>query len=147
VNLRPVERARQGRRALDSPAKPDGEAQAAGHRGRIGHESGTATPWIPRGKSGWEFGCDKNAARKAESDHQTRTANVSTQTRKNTTFVFITPRNWSGKGKWATDKKALEEWKDVRGFDASDLEQWLEQSVPAQKRFREWLFVPFVPSW
>ena len=27
--------------------------------------------------------------------------------------------------------------KDVRAFDASDLEQWLEQSIPAQTRMRE----------
>lgn len=27
---------------------------------------------------------------------------------------------------------ALGEWKAVRAFDASDLEQWLEESVPAQ---------------
>ena len=51
--------------------------------------------------------------------------------------MFVTPRNWAGKDSWAKDKRARDEWKDVRAFDASDLEQWLEQSIPAQTRMRE----------
>ena len=51
----------------------------------------------------------------------------------------MTPRNWTGKHSWAKDKKTRGEWKDVRAFDASDLEQWLEQSIPAQTRMREFL--------
>jgi hypothetical protein len=43
--------------------------------------------------------------------------------------VFVTPRSWPGKQKWA--KEALQEWKSVTAYDASDLEQWLEQSIPA----------------
>ena len=100
-------------------------------------ESGSATPWIPLGKSGWEFGCNKNARSKAESDYSTRTANVAGDDRGTTTFVFVTPRIWPQKQQWTEDKKARSEWKDVRAFDASDLEQWLEQSIPAQTRFRE----------
>ena len=52
--------------------------------------------------------------------------------RKNLTFVFVTPRNWQCKTAWAKDKAAKKRWKDVKALDASDLEQWLEQSVPAQ---------------
>src|SRR5437867_6480426 len=33
---------------------------------------------------------------------------------------------------WAQEKQALGEWLSVRAYDASDLEQWLEQSIPAQ---------------
>ena len=51
--------------------------------------------------------------------------------------MFVAPRNWSGKHSWAKDKTTRGEWKDVRAFDASDLEQWLEQSIPAQTRMRE----------
>ena len=50
--------------------------------------------------------------------------------------MFVTPRNWPRtqptKEAWAKTKQAEGKWKDVRVLDASDLEQWLEQSVPAQ---------------
>ena len=57
--------------------------------------------------------------------------------RKNLTFVFVTPRNWPGKDAWAKEKAAKKRWKDVKALDASDLEQWLEQSVPAQSWLAE----------
>ena len=119
--------------SVDFPAFDN--SQRKGWDGQV--TSGSATPWIPRGQSGWEFGCDKTPQTKAESDYQTRTAGVSAKERKSTTFVFVTPRNWAGKDSWAKEKKARDEWKDVRAFDASDLEQWLEQSIPAQTRMRE----------
>ena len=119
--------------AVDFPAFDN--SQRKGWDGRVTSES--ATPWIPRGQSGWEFGCDKNPQTKAEADYGTRTAGVPAKERKSTTFVFVTPRNWAGKDNWVKDKKARDEWKDLRAFDASDLEQWLEQSIPAQTRMRE----------
>ena len=119
--------------AVDFPAFDN--SQRKGWDGQV--TSGSATPWIPRGQSGWEFGCDKTSHSKAESDYQSRTASVPAKERKSTTFVFVTPRNWSGKDNWTKGKKARDEWKDVRAFDASDLEQWLEQSIPAQTRMRE----------
>jgi hypothetical protein len=36
----------------------------------------------------------------------------------------------------------LGEWKAVRAFDASDLEQWLEESVPAQLWLAQKLGLP-----
>ena len=124
--------------AVDFPAFDN--SQRKGWDGQVASES--ATPWIPRGQSGWEFGCDKNPQTKAKSDYQARTAGVPVKERKSTTFVFVTPRNWAGKDSWAKEKKARDEWKDVRAFDASDLEQWLEQSIPAQTRMRELLVGP-----
>ena len=118
---------------VDFPAFDN--SQRKGWDGQI--TSGSATPWIPRGQSGWEFGCDKKSQTKAETDYQIRTTGVPAKERESTTFVFVTPRNWSGKDIWAKTKKALGKWKDVRAFDASDLEQWLEQSIPAQTRMRE----------
>ena len=52
-----------------------------------------------------------------------------------TIFVFVTPRRWPGKDKWVKDRKAQGQWKDVRAYDASDLEQWLEQSISGQAWF------------
>ncbi len=118
---------------VDFPAFDN--SQRRGWDGQV--KSGSATPWIPRGQSGWEFGCDKAPRTKAEADYCARTAGVHPKKRKSTTFVFVTPRNWAGKADWAKGKSARGEWKDVRAFDASDLEQWLEQSIPAQTRLRE----------
>src|SRR2546427_1713658 len=42
------------------------------------------------------------------------------------------PCRGDSKDKWAQEKQALGEWLSVRAYDASDLEQWLEQSIPAQ---------------
>lgn len=119
--------------AVDFPAFDN--SQRKGWDGQV--TSASATPWIPRGQSGWEFGCDKKSQSKAESDYRARTVGVRAKERKSTTFVFVTPRNWPAKDSWAKNKKARNEWKDVRVFDASDLEQWLEQSIPAQTQFRE----------
>ena len=119
--------------AVDFPAFDN--SQRKGWDGQVTSES--ATPWIPRGQSGWEFGCNENPQTKANADYGARTAGVPAKERKSTTFVFVTPRNWAGKDSWAMEKKVRGEWKDVRAFDASDLEQWLEQSIPAQTRMRE----------
>lgn len=95
-------------------------------------EAGVATPWIPAGRSGWEFGCDKKPKPKADQAYDFRTRSVSKRDRSQLTFVFVTPRNWTGKRTWVEGKNASGEWKSVRAYDASDLEQWIEPSVTAQ---------------
>lgn len=116
----------------------------------------SATPWIPRGQSGWEFGCNVNPAAKAEEDYAARSyakkpkkkadadaaatteeKGLTAEERRNTTFVFVTPRDWPGKDKWVKTKQAEGIWKDVIVHDADSLEQWLEQSVPTQSWFGE----------
>ena len=104
-------------------------------------EADAATPWIPEGKSGWEFGTNENPKRKAESDYANR-ASVSPDKKAECTFVFVTPRNWPGKTDWARSKQAEGDWKAVRVFDASDLEQWLEESISAQMWLAEQLAMP-----
>lgn len=105
-------------------------------------EAAEPTPWIPEGKSGWEFGCGQDPESKAERDYAARIKSVPVEERNGLTFVFVTPRNWPGKRQWAEDKKACRDWKDVRAYDASDLEQWIEQSVPVQVWFAEQLDMP-----
>ena len=118
---------------IDFPAFKN--SQRSGWDGWV--DSKSETPWIPLGKSGWEFGCSKNVKSKADSDYKSRTNKIAPVDRKTITYVFVTPRNWPGKEKWAKDKKGQCSWKDVRALDASDLEQWLVHSVPAQMHFRE----------
>jgi hypothetical protein len=50
-----------------------------------------------------------------------------------TSFVFVTARRWPGKTgdekeRWAAEKRQEGIWKDVRAYDADDLETWLEQA-------------------
>ena len=106
-------------------------------------EADAATPWIPEGKSGWEFGTDKNPKSKAESDYTNpNRASVPPDEKAECTFVFVTPRNWPGKTEWIRSKNAEGDWKAVRAFDASDLEQWLEESISAQMWLAEQLAMP-----
>ena len=104
-------------------------------------ESGSATPWIPQGMSGWEFGVNQNVGSKAERDYANRLSIPLTE-RARCTFVFVTSRRWRDKESWAQGKSAAGEWKAVRAFDASDLEQWLEQSIAGQIWLADQLNIP-----
>lgn len=123
---------------VDFPAFDN--AERPGWDGQV--EADKATPWIPRGISGWEFGTNKDPGDKANHDYAARTLGIPAAEQKISTFVFVTPRNWPGKDKWAQEKQADGRWKDVKAFDASDLEQWIEQSVPAQSWLAERIGVP-----
>jgi addiction module HigA family antidote len=127
-----------GLRQVDFPGYDN--AQRKGADGFV--EAEAATPWIPEGKSYWEFGTDQKPAAKAEKDYKARLKSVDRAERAKSTFVFVTPRNWSGKTAWEKQKNEAGDWKAVRVFDASDLEQWLEQSVPAQIWLAEQLALP-----
>ena len=102
----------------------------------------TPTPRIPEGGSGWELSCNARPKDKANDDFARRTKSIPPRERKVCTFVFVTPRDWPGKAAWANEKARLGVWKDVRAYDASDLEQWIEQSVPVQIWFAERLGRP-----
>ena len=97
--------------------------------------AGATTPWIPEGRCYWEFGVDQDPKNKAEHDYQTRIGSISSSERQECTFIFVTPRNWHGKTAWVESKQTTGDWKSVRAYDASDLEQWLETSIPAQAWF------------
>ncbi len=128
----------QDLRKVDFPGYDN--AQRKGSDGFV--EAGSATPWVPGGNSYWEFGTGQKPATKAEFDYKARLESVDAAKRTNSTFVFVTPRNWPGKNDWEKRKNDAGDWKAVRVFDASDLEQWLEQSVPAQIWLAEQLALP-----
>ena len=118
----------RGLTRVDFPGNDD--AERPGWDGRV--EASAPTPWIAEGESGWEFGCAENSAPKANADYDKRTKSIAPEIRKRTTFVFVTPHGWPAKARWEAEKRAGQDWKNVRALDASDLEQWLEQSIPAQ---------------
>ena len=118
----------QDLRLVDFPGYDNAEKK--GWDGRV--DAGAATPWIPIGKSGWEFGCNEDPKQKADEDYAARVKAIPAAERAELNFVFVTPRKWNGKDKWLKEKQAIGDWKSVRAYDASDLEQWLEQSLQAQ---------------
>ena len=116
---------------VDFPGNDD--AERPGWDGFI--EAGAGTPWIPLGSSGWEFGVNKDIKTKADGDFDKSLRAVKSEERADITFVFVTPQRWPGKTTWIAEKKLKKLWKDVRAYDASDLEQWIEQSPAAQTWF------------
>lgn len=113
---------------VDFPGNDD--AERAGWDGFI--EASSGTPWIPSGTSGWEFGVNMNIKDKANNDFEKSVRAVKSTERANITFVFVTPKRWSRKVAWVAEMKNKKLWKDIRAYDASDLEQWIEQSLAAQ---------------
>ena len=117
-----------GRRApprADFPGHDN--AQRHGWDGWV--EADAATSWVPEGRSGWELSVDASPRAKAERDYQARLKMLPPAERSDCTFVFVTSRNWAGKVEWERGKAAAEDWKAVRALDASDLEQWLEETI------------------
>lgn len=113
----------------DFPGNDD--AERPGWDGYI--DSTQSTPWIPEGLSGWEFGTNANIKVKADGDFAKSVEAIPNKVERDlTTFVFVTPRHWPGKTKWIAENHAKGQWKAVRAYDSSDLEQWLEQSIAGQ---------------
>jgi transcriptional regulator with XRE-family HTH domain len=89
-------------------------------------ETSDGNSYVPTGASFWEIGTSESVNTKANDDFEKRTANPLGADRQKSTFVFVTPRRWASKNKWAAKKKSQGDWADVRAYDGDDLEQWLE---------------------
>lgn len=118
----------RGLSKVDFPGNDD--SQRKGCDGEV--EANEGTPWVPSGRSAWEFGTDENVKRKADHDFDKSVDGMEAGERAEMTFVFVSPRRWTAKDAWRKEKKQLGQWKDVLVYDASDLEQWLEQSLQGQ---------------
>jgi len=84
--------------------------------------------YVPDGVSGWELSTRSDSKVKADDDYKTRSDNPLQLHPPNTSFVYATARRWSGKENWADEKQCEGVWKDVRAYDADDLDTWLEQA-------------------
>jgi len=106
---------------------PSGDAvQKPGYDGMLEVTVGNA--WVPTGSSVWEMGTDKQPTSKANKDYLKRGADPLRVDQSKSVYVFVTPRRWSGKQVWITQKNSEGHWKEVCAFDADDLAQWLEQA-------------------
>lgn len=112
----------------------------AGYDGRV--EASRGTPLVPAGLSVWELGTGDSLPGKANKDYATRTADSLGVEKSTATFVFATPRRWSGKGEWAEAKRAEGVWADVRAFDADDIETAFAVAHAAHFWFSELIGLP-----
>lgn len=107
---------------IDFPAYES--VQRPGFDGEVSCSTGNA--WVPDGDSVWESSVDSDVGGKANSDFDKRTEITAADVRQRSTYVCLTARHWRDKKDWADEKRKLGEWKDVRAFDADDIEQWAE---------------------
>jgi len=92
-------------------------------------------PFVPEGRSFWQIGTGLRARDKATSDYKNLTEAIPEDTRRESSFVFVTPlsgrRDWEytwkpdAQAKWVEERQARGEWKDVRIIDGTKLIDWL----------------------
>ncbi|MGO9605202.1 MAG: hypothetical protein ACLQAT_17745 [Candidatus Binataceae bacterium] len=90
--------------------------------------SSGGNPFVPKGTSGWELSTSGNPTRKANEDYADRVDPPAGLIPANDSYVAVTARRWPAKHEWAHAKHAEGRWKDVRAYDADDLETWLERA-------------------
>lgn len=82
--------------------------------------------WVPTGEVRWEMGCSANVTKKARDDLQKRTLETDASIANGISFVFVSPRRWRRKNAWQEEANKLGAWREVRAYDADDLEAWIE---------------------
>lgn len=111
--------------AIKSICFPYGEdVQTGGFDGELVTE--TENMFVPLGESVWEFGTTSVKGKKANDDYEKRKQNPLGKNPTNTTYININAKKYRDKNQWVAEKKSEGFWKDVRYFDAIDIEQWLE---------------------
>jgi excisionase family DNA binding protein len=95
-----------------------------------GRAESTGTAYLPSGSLCFEFGVSGQPKAKFDEDYQKRCDNPRGIVPADVTFVFVTPRRWSGAAAAADARRAEGVFADVRVLDADDLEGWL-QATPA----------------
>jgi hypothetical protein len=101
-------------------------------------------PFVPEGRSFWEFGVGEDALKKANGDYEKDTRDIHEDVRKNSSFIFVTPlsayKEWrytwkkDEKAAWIEERKKENKWKDVRVIDGTILVDWLK-FFPAVERW------------
>lgn len=96
--------------------------------------------FVPKGKSYWEIGTDRDPQKKATKEFTKRTKEIGDEDRKESSFIFVTPRS-SGSGGWSEprQRKWLKRrqdkgWKQIRVIDGVMLADWLRE-FPAHGRW------------
>lgn len=87
--------------------------------------------------SAWEISVRKDATNKANIDYAKRTKEIPAKDRMEMTYVCLTAKSWPAKTKWVSKKQALNEWKEIRAYDASDIATWLTMSLSVSTWFSQ----------
>ena len=87
-----------------------------------------SSPFVPKGRSGWEMSVAKDPRRKADEDWKTRSADSRSLRADEAGFVFVTSRRWRDKEEWAREKAAEGPWRTVHILDADNLAAWLDEA-------------------
>lgn len=104
---------------------PAGEGvQLGGWDGIVSVEGGNT--FVPNGTSGWELSTQKDIKGKADDDYEKRCKGPGGIDPSQSTFIFVTPRRWGGKKEWMAARQSEGIWREVRAYDADDVESWLE---------------------
>ncbi|MCY4384289.1 MAG: hypothetical protein OXE44_14185 [Nitrospinae bacterium] len=127
---------------LTQASMPAGDSVTLpGLDGKIFNDTDNA--WVPKGFSVWEVSCRGDVTKKANVDYadglDEDKKKVSPAERKKSVYVAVTARKWSKKDDWLEEKNQKDEWREVRAYDAEDLEQWLEEFPAVALEFGETL--------
>ena len=106
--------------------RTDEGVQLSGWDGIV--HSKQSSPFVPKGRSGWEMSVAKDPKRKADEDWKTRSAESRSLRADETSFVFVTSRRWPKKEDWALEKAAEGPWRAVHVLDADNLAAWLDDA-------------------
>jgi hypothetical protein len=117
---------------------PSGSVVFVGGWDGIVHCQGV-TPYVPNGKSLWEFGTEKNPKAQAERNYLKRTNNSLGHDISKSTFVFVTARFWADKNDWKQEKMNEGKWNNIEVYDSSNLEQWLDIAEYVLRWFANYL--------
>lgn len=80
---------------------------------------------VPEGKSLWECGVSKDIQAKANNEITKREENPLGHSKSDSTFVFVTPREWAGADAWISANQ--NGWKKLVVYTAVELELWIEK--------------------
>ena len=93
-----------------------------------------ANAFVPDGSSAWELGTNRDVKAKADGDYNKRRRDPRGIDPARSTFVFVTPRRWGSKDEWAAARQGEGVWREVRAYDADDLEAWLELAPAVDRK-------------
>ncbi len=80
---------------------------------------------VPEGESLWECGVNKDIQTKANNDITKRAVDPLGHIKSDSTFVFVTPREWAGADAWILANQSG--WKKLVVYTAVELEAWIEK--------------------
>ena len=102
------------------------EVHRPGYDGETKVQGGNA--WVPEGLAYWELSTSEGVKDKLEKDYSHRLATRGAGDFSVASYIAVSARDFQNGGKWAEEKRARNDWRDVRVYDSNALEQWLETS-------------------